>query len=333
MLHLRHNKRQIIQLTVLTLAFIVALCIALLPAATWRHRVTRHLAVELSGAHLASSQPSAVKADRTAYARLSEAYGKLPLSFEANRGQTDEEVKFLSRGAGYTFFLTSNEAVMELRRADRTYQNEESTFGDRQSELQTSSSAVLRMQIVGADPAAHIEGREQLAGKSNYLTGNSPRQWRRDVPTYARVQYEAVYPGVDLVYYGNQQQLEYDFILQPGADPRQIKLAFSGVEEMEVDAGGDLVLQTAAGEVRQRKPMVYQAIAGQKQEVASSYVISGSQELSFQVGEYDRSKPLIIDPVLVYSTYLGGSNSESARDIAVDVAGNVYVTGTTLSTN
>ncbi len=265
-----------------------------------------------------------------------EAYGKLPLSFEANEGQTDNRVDFLSRGSGYTLFLTPTEAVLALRKPVASNRPRRDNGTPRNAEAEqapAAPTAVLRMKLVGANPSPRVTGLEELPGKSNYFLGNDPDKWHTDVPNYARVQYQDVYPGVDLVYYGNQRQLEYDLVVAPGADPDAIALSFDGVEKLRIDAQGDLVLETAGGEIRQHKPLVYQEVDGIRREIAGSYVLNGGYQVGFQVAAYDAGKPLIIDPVLVYSTYLGGSARDRGRGIAVDAAGNAYVTGTTKSTD
>ncbi|HWT03472.1 MAG TPA: Ig-like domain-containing protein [Pyrinomonadaceae bacterium] len=250
-------------------------------------------------------------------ADIGEAYGKLPLSFVENVGQADAGVKFSARGPGYGLFLTPTEAVLALSRPAE----------------KNAERAVVRMKLVGANDAPRVSGREELAGKNNYFIGNDPAKWRTAVPTYARVEYQGVYPGIDLVYYGNQRQLEYDFVLAPGADPHTIALGFEGADKLEVDAAGELVLHTSGGEVRQRRPFAYQETDGERREVAANYVLKGGREVAFEVGDYDPARPLVIDPVLVYSTYLGGINSDSGYGIAVNAAGQAFVTGSTASDN
>ena len=256
--------------------------------------------------------------DPALQARLKTAYGKLPLSFEPNQGQTHPHVKFLSRSHNYTLFLTPTEAVMTLRNADFGLRNDENPH-----------SAVLRMKLRGANPEPKVEGVDQLPGRSNYLTGNDPRQWRKNVPLYAKVRYAEVYEGVDMLYYGNQSQLEYDFIVAPFADPQVIALHFEGADDLSLDAEGNLVLRTKVGEVIQRAPVIYQETDGVRQIVSGHYIVKGKTEVGFEVAAYDQSKPLLIDPVVQYSTNLGGRDLDGGNGIAVDKAGNAYVTGVT----
>jgi hypothetical protein len=189
------------------------------------------------------------------------------------------------------------------------------------------------MRLVGANEGALAEGANQLSGKTNYFVGNDPSKWRTAVPTYSSVRYAEVYPGVEVVYYGNQRQLEYDFRIAPGSDPRTVHLKFEGTDKVEVDEGGDLLLTLGERIIRQPKPVVYQEMAGQRQAVAGGYAMGPDGQVGFTIGEYDHQLPLVIDPTLVYSTYLGGSDTDEGNDIAVDSAGNAYICGVTNSTN
>jgi uncharacterized protein (TIGR03437 family) len=236
-----------------------------------------------------------------------QAASKLPLTFEANQGQTDPRVRFQSREPGSTLFLTPTEAVLRTRKE------------------------VFRMKLVGANPASQAEGAEPQIAKSNYFVGNDPVKWRTGVANYGRLRFSDVYPAIDLVYYGNDGQLEYDWIVRAGADPSKIRLKFAGVTKMRVDPGGDLVLDTPNGEVREKKPVVYQT--EQPKEIAGRYVIRSAREVGIEINAYDRRKDLVIDPVLVYSTFLGGSQTDNGLSIAMDKAGNTYVTGSTTSNN
>src|SRR5437763_6646957 len=194
-------------------------------------------------------------------------------------------------------------------------------------------ATLLRMKLVRANQAARAHGVEERPGKVNYFIGGDPKKWRTNIPTYARVEYNNVYPGVDLVYHGNQQQLEYDFVVGPGADPRAIKMKFAGARKLEIDYRGDLIVHTSSGQVVQHKPNVFQEKDGVKQEIASHYLLRGQQEVEFEVAEYDKDKSLVIDPTLSYSAVVGGSGDDRGRSIAVDSAGNAYVTGNTTSTD
>ena len=262
-----------------------------------------------------------------------ESYGKLPLSFEANQGQTDDRVIFLSQGSGYSLFLTPNEAVLGLNRpATSIAQRELAEIPE--SHSQTREQSVLRLQLLGANPSPRVFGLEELPGKSNYLIGNDPRQWRTDIPRYAKVVYEKVYPGVDLVFYGNQRQLEYDFIVARGVDPAIVRLSFQGADKLEIDAEGNLVLHVAGGAVIQKAPTIYQKIDGTRKIIPGRYQIRGKHHVGFHVAAFDPDMELIIDPVLSYGTYLGGTtSSETGMGVAVDALGNAYITGETFSSD
>lgn len=242
-------------------------------------------------------------------------FHKLPLSFEPNYGQTDSEVKFLSRGDGYTLFLTAEEAVLRLKNSDAK-----------------APSAVLRLGLEGANQTPEIIGQNRLAGKSNYFIGDKQNNWHTDVPTFGRVQYKDVYKGIDQIFYGNGRQLEYDFIVAPNADPKQIALKFDGADTINIANDGDLVLKFRESELRQQKPIVYQHVDDVKREVVANYTIENGK-VGFVIGEYDCSKPLVIDPILVYSTYLGGNGADAGHGITLDSEGSVYVTGSTASTD
>ncbi|MGH9840432.1 MAG: SBBP repeat-containing protein [Blastocatellia bacterium] len=257
-----------------------------------------------------SDNPAPLRtADPATTNRVQESYGKLPLGFETNEGQFDPRVKFVSRGGGYSLSFTQTEMAMRLRNAG------------------SGAYFDLRMEFRNANRQPRIEGADPLPGRSNYLIGADRSQWRTDVANYAKVRYRELYRGIDLVFYGNQRQFEYDFIVKPGADPSEIDLSFHGIEKVRIDANGDLVCRNAGVELRQQKPLVYQDVAGKRRIVASRYVMRGGRggrEVGFEVADYDRSQPLVIDPTLVYST--GGIGGFG---IAVDSGGNVYVIGTT----
>lgn len=275
-----------------------------------------------------SNSPAQNQPDAATKARVLQAYAKLPLSFEANQGQTNKQVKFLTRGNGYSVFLTPTEAVLSLRQTQKS-----STATQPAVKLTgKTQTSVIRLQLVGSNPTAQVKGLKQLPGKSNYLTGKDASKWHTDIAHYAKVQYQAVYPGIDLVYYGNQGQLEYDFVVAPGANPQNIKFRVAGASRLEIDQQGNLLLHTQKGVIRQHRPIIYQQINGQKKAVAGSYVLVG-QEVGFKVGAYNHTQPLVIDPVLSYSTYLGGSGIEDSTGIALDYQGNVYVKGETNSTD
>ncbi len=285
------------------------------------------LAIWLAWPNLSASQASLpVRAER-----MNEAYGRLPLHFEANRGQTDGRVSFLARGSGYVFFLTANEAVLTLRHDARKPQSDELKRRSSKLIAQNPSFSTLRMKFVGANVSSHIEGVNELPGKVNYFIGSDSERWRTNIPTYAQVKYSAVYPGVDMICYGNGQQLESDFIVAPGADPGAIHLAFEGARRLKIDRQGNLDLNLAGGIVRLHKPLIYQESEGRRQEVPGGYVFTEKNQIGFQVGAYDATRPLVIDPI--YSTYLGGSSDEISRAIAVDGTFNAYVTGRTSSLN
>ncbi len=325
------------------------------------------IALLLATPQLSKAVPpgSATATKEAARTQLLQAYGKLPLSFEANQGQTDNSVSFLVRGRGYTLFLTAREALLSLGPVRRGHCKPTTSVRACRGEPE---SVVLRMQLSGANPQARVTGEKQLPGRSNYFIGNNPAQWHTDIPTYGEVRYEGIYPGIDLVYHGDQGKLEYDLVVAPGADPGKIRLRFAfahafwpqsgqlyllpgnwsrrrhppgsrlpcagvcwtgGADDLRVIKGGDLMHDTPWGQLRHHKPLVYQEINGSRREVAGRYRRLGKQQVGFEIAAYDHTRPLIIDPVLTYSTYLGGPNTDQGRGIAIDLHGNAYITGNT----
>ena len=238
-------------------------------------------------------------------------YSQRPLAFEDNRGQFDPQVKFVARGNGYNIFLTANETVLSMNG--------------------TSGVSSVRINLLDGQIAS-VEGLEELAGTSHYLIGNDPAKWVRDAPNYAKVRYRNVYPGVDLIYYGSQKHFEHDFVVAPGADAKQVRFRVTGADTVQLDDRGDLVISVSDSEVRLRKPTIYQNEGENREEVPGHYVLTGGQQVSFEIGAYDSTKPLVIDPVLLFSTYLGGNASESfGSALFVDATGSVYVAGPTTS--
>jgi Beta-propeller repeat len=293
-------------------------------------------------------------------ARLADSYGKLPLTFELNNGQTDPQVKFLSRGHGYVLFLTSDGAVLGLQNNNPPGRGENMKEANAPASshpggTQNLVSTTLRMKLVNANRALRISGLEPQPGRSNYLRGNDPAKWRTQIANYSRVRYQDAYPGIDLIYYGNPQQLEYDFVVSPGADPRAITLNFAtddetarshGAVPLRLDRNGDLIASLGDSEVRLLRPVVYQldlptprqtteqAVApALRNAVDAHWILKDKGEVGFGIGAYDPKRPLIIDPALNYSTYLSGSSASNAYSVAVDSSGNAYVTGSTLSTD
>jgi hypothetical protein len=261
------------------------------------------------------------------------------MSFEANGGQTHPSVSFLSRGRGYALFLTGREAVLTLQ----------NPLSAARGQNAPASGSALRLQLLGANTHAIVSGRDELPGKANYFLGNDPSKWRRNIPTYAKVRYESVYPGINLVYYGTQGgELEYDFVVAPGADPQAIALGIEtqGHAPLRVNSEGDLVVHLPSGDVQLHKPVVYQteprvasSTAGSSpsaphpSRVEGHYALDAQNHVRFELGPYDHHRPLVIDPVLIYATYLGGSGGDIGYDIAVDSSLDAYIAGVTNSSN
>jgi hypothetical protein len=280
--------------------------------------------------------------------------GSQPFYFERNWGQAGPAFDYVAHGAGYNLGLRATEAdialpapaftdrMVNLRRAQTTNDThgllpDGRRIGDARSP--DAPGPQIRMQFLGGNPVAPAQGLDPLVTRVNYFQGSDPSQWHTNVPTFGRVRYQNVYRGVDVAYYASQGQLEYDFTVAPGSDPGQIRLAFSGADTVTLDAAGDLVLQAGDAQIVQRKPVLYQKINGARQEVAGQFVLepttgtSGSSLVRFDVGTYDRSRPLVIDPLahLAYSTYLGGPNDDYAFGVAADKYGSAYLVGSAFS--
>ena len=259
-------------------------------------------------------------------------YGKLPLAFEVNQGQTAPEVRYLAHGPSYQLFLTNQEAVLTLRQTSAS--GKKSAKGAsllaaraHRTPNVAAKTSVLRMHFDGANPAAEIAGTKLLPGKTNYFIGNDPKKWHTDVPSYEAVRYQGIYPGVDMLFYGKQQRLEYDFIVAPGADPKAIALSIAGARKLELNSQGDVLMSVAGSKVALQKPVIYQEINGERREIAGNYTIANDRQIRFSVAAYDHTQPLTIDPVLIYSTYIGGEAFDQAFGIALDAAGDAYIAG------
>jgi uncharacterized repeat protein (TIGR01451 family) len=255
-------------------------------------------------------------------------FAGMPLIFEPNQGQGnldagDPRAKFVTRGSGYSLFLGSEGAILSLVSRDST-RNPAKQPATRVESVQ--------MRLAGANRNANVTGSDLLPGKSNYFLGNDPAKWRSGVPQFARVRYENVYPGINLVFYGNQGRLEYDFQVAPGADPKQAELEFIGAKQLALKDGA-LVIEGESGSVQLQAPRVYQEIAGREQPVDGSFVLRGGKRAGFAIGAYDHSRELVIDPILTFSSYFGGSGDEHSTSVAVDGSFNIYLTGSTTSPN
>src|ERR1700722_776503 len=251
--------------------------------------------------------------DKATQAKIKAEYLHVPMAFELNEGQSDPQVKALVRGSGYGLFLTSSESVFVVSPG--------------------KDEAVVRVRTLGSNPSPKVSGLDRMSSVSNYYVGKDRSKWRKNVANYARVKYDSIYPGVDLVYYGNQQQLEDDYVVAPGADPNSIQFAVDGVRKLRVDRDGDLRLETAHGSIYQHKPVIYQQVNGSRREIAGNFVVRGNQ-VSFHVGDCDRSKELVIDPSLVFLTYLGGSGTDQGLAITItSQTGFTVVGGSTSSAN
>src|SRR5580658_154706 len=259
---------------------------------------------------------------------------KMPLFFEANEGQTDPSVRFLTRSGGYTMFLTPNETVLvegknEIVSGDK--------FGKGlmafRADAKNAKQSVLRMELLGANSAPEFQGLQELPGKVNYLIGKNEAAWHTNVALFSEVQVAKVYPGVDLLFHGDQRQLEYDFVVAPGADPGRIGFKICGAKKIEIAANGNLILHTADSEFEMRKPMIYQGGGASRSEVPGRFVLNAKNQVRFELGPYDHAEKLVIDPAIGYATFLGGAGEETSEALAVDSstpgAPKIYTTGWT----
>lgn len=297
-----------------------------------------------SSGPISSSQPNSP----TPKPRIVKGYGELPVSFEPNAGQAEHGVKFLSRGSGYQLDLTATEAVLQFRKpttspTSRLALAHSHTGGGGPNAIPSGASATLvgsknylslRVRLLRANANPTVTGEKQMAGISNYFIGNDPSKWRTRIPTYAQVRYRGIYPGIDLVYYGNGRQLEFDFAVAPHADVERIQFVFDKAARLRLTAENDLMVTIANASAVLRKPLVYQMVSGCRQAVAGDFTLLGNHTVGFRLGTYDRTKALVIDPVLAYSTFLGGTGpGDAGNAIAVDAAGDAYVAGRTCSSD
>ena len=261
---------------------------------------------------------------------IANTFGKLPLYFEPNYGQSDGNVKFLSRGSGYTVFFNSTGLVLALR-SPSSDSDSNSNPDAKQPRRDSSSPTTVEMQLLQSNPAADITGINELTGKVNYIKGNSPKLWIRQIPTFQSIKYSNIYPGINTFYHGNKGHLEFDFEVLPGASPNSILLKLNGINNVEINGDGNLILKTSVGDIALMRPLAYQLSGSGRTIISSRYILYSGNRIGFEIGRYDTRKSLIIDPVLTYSTYLGGSHYDSGSAIAVDSLGSAYVTGTTNS--
>ena len=267
-----------------------------------------------------SAIPTALKPSANPGLDAQALLARLPLIFEPNEGQVNPDVRFVSRGPGYSLFLGPTGAILATPKP-RAALSDKAANG---------TVDTVRMTLVGANPAASLAGTRLLPGTSNYFIGNDRSKWHTGIAQFAGVRYQSVYPGIDLVFYGNQGHLEYDFKVAPGADPSQAELQFDGASKLEL-AGGDLVLKGTSAGVRLQAPHIYQTVAGRQQPVQGHFVLRAANRVGFEIGSYDRSRELVIDPTITYSTYFGGSGTETSPSIAVNGNGFIYLAGSTTS--
>jgi len=286
--------------------------------------------------------------DQESGMRVEAAYGKLPLYFIANNGQLSEAVRFYEQGGGHSTFFTEDGVYLLLSKSRKETDKGIQGQGLDKGSAERHESQLLKLGFLKANKSPEIIAEDIQEGRVNYFIGNDPKRWRTDIPTYRAVLYKEVWPGIDIRFYGNNQQLEYDIMVKPGAEPSWLKFYYEGVEKLRVNKEGALEIEVNGGRIVQRRPSIYQEIDGKRVEIEGKFKVEGSKSRSegaesgvgskrfiygFEVSSYDRNHALIIDPVLIYSTYLGGNGTDCGMAIAVDSSGNAYLTGYTSSTN
>jgi uncharacterized repeat protein (TIGR01451 family) len=285
---------------------------------------------------LATAHDPAGEVSGSVESRARSLFASLPLIFEPNQGQAnldpaDPRAKFVTRGSGYSLFLGSEGAILSMVSKESSRQGQARHASAKHAASLTRVES-LQMKLAGANPNPNVTGADLLPGKSNYFLGNDPSKWRQGVPQFARVRYENIYPGINLVFYGNQGRLEYDFQVEPGSDPAQAQLEFNGAKKLALKDGA-LVIEGENGSVQLQAPRIYQEIAGRQQPVEGSFVLRGANRAGFAIGSYDHARELVIDPILAFSTYFGGSGDEQSTSVAIDGSFNIYLAGSTTSPN
>ncbi len=288
----------------------------------------------------ASASP--VRSSASQNSRVRANLAALPLAFEANQGQTDPEVKYMARGNGYKLFLTSSKAIMSLPSGKRQSEVMDMMMNKRRGAAGVKamlkkraamrkkvSPTTLQMNFLGANAHPQLIAEDLQSGKVNYFIGKDRSKWHSNIPLYGRVNYRNVYPGVDLAFHGASKQLEFDYLVSPGADPKGIALSFSGADSLRTNEAGDLILATSAGPVELHKPVAYQSKNGVRETVDARFVLKSKGEVAFELGPYDHNRELVIDPTVTYATYFGGGGADYGDGIAVDASGNAFVTGST----
>jgi hypothetical protein len=264
--------------------------------------------------------------------KLSNVLQNLPISFEKNVGQAGDGADVVARGRGYNLLLTNKAAVLELR----SFFRKNSLFGNKLNPEETalqSTTKILKVEMVGSNQNPTLLVNGELPGKVNYLIGNNSANWFKNIPTFSKVTYGNLYPGIDLTYYGNQGQIEYDFNVSPGSDFKNIIFRLSGSKKMDVNLFGDIIIDLDGQNVKIQKPQIYQVINGVRKNIPGNYIFLGNNEFSFQIDQYDKNHPLTIDPFLIYSTFFGGSAGDNISSMVLDNSGSLSFAGSTNSLN